>query len=411
MNKNNQVITLGCRLNYWESEKINNILKKQNKNCVVFNTCSVTNEAIKSARKKIKLFHKRNPKIKIAVTGCGVESNYAIFNNMKEVSIIVNNKDKLEENSWKKVENLSNSVNFSKFDLDILNKENPSNSQIRKFVRIQNGCDHSCTFCIIPSCRGKSKSDSIEKISEEITKNLSQGVKEIILTGVDITSWNDEKNINLKLGDLLEKIFLKNKYNFRLRLSSIDAAEIDDKLLFLIKNEARLMPHFHFSLQSLDDMILKRMKRRHNVSQIIKLFEKIRNVCSNVTFGADFITGFPTENEKMFLNTFKLIEQLQISHLHVFPYSQKEGTPACKMPQVEMHVRRKRAKLIRDLGKSIYRKILNEQKNVMHNILIETGDGTGKTANNFKVKSKLFKKGSLVKAIPTSISEDYLIVN
>ena len=361
-------------------------------------------------KKYIKSFHKINPEVKIAVTGCAVESDLDIFKNMNEVSFIVSNKNKLSEDKWDIIKKSFKNKSLDPLNFNISIKENPSNSNIRKFIRVQSGCDHSCTFCIIPKCRGESKSDSIERVNEEISKSLKNGVKEIILTGVDLTSWTDSKYKSSKLGDLLDNIFKKNSSLFRLRLSSIDAAEIDDKLLYLVKNEPRLMPHFHFSLQSLDDLILKRMKRRHNVGQIINLFDIIRKARPHVTFGADFICGFPTESDSMFFNTIENVKKLNITHLHVFPYSSKHGTPASRMPQVDLYKRRKRAKILRELGKKNYVRLLKKEIKYKHNILIETFNGIGKTENNIKVKVNSSKKGDLIKTKLSSFNNDFLIL-
>ena len=410
MSKKNNVVTLGCRLNFWESNTINNLIEDDKKNnFVVFNTCSVTNEAVKNVKKNIRSFHRLNPEVKIAVTGCAVESDKDTFKKMREVSYIVKNKDKLSRASWQNIQKNIKKKPMSSINFKGLSKENPSNSNIRKFIKIQNGCDHSCTFCIIPSCRGKSKSESIYKINKEISTNLNKGVKEIILTGVDLTSWSTDKN--LYLGHLLKNIFHKNKASFRLRLSSIDAAEIDDDLLDLIKYEPRLMPHFHFSLQSLDNLILKRMRRRHNVDQIIKLFENIRKASDNVTFGSDFICGFPTENEEMFSNTLKLVEKLNITHLHVFPYSAKEGTAAARMPQVPLYVRRERSKILRGMGKKNLQETLKKQLNKKQKVLIETKSGFGRTENNFKVQATGANKGSIIEITPSYLKEDLLVVS
>ncbi len=412
MHKFNNVITMGCRLNSWESNKINSFIKDDKKNDVmIFNSCCVTNDAVKSLKKNIKLFHKSNPDVKIVVTGCAVESERHNIENMEEVSYIVKNKDKLLRKNWESLQENISIKNKINLEFKNLHRETPSNSNIRKFVKIQNGCDHSCTFCIIPSCRGKSISESVKKINNEISYSLDKGVKEIILTGVDLTSWQSANNKHFGLGYLLEKIFEKNISSFRLRLSSIDAAELDNKFFKLIKNEPRLMPHFHFSLQSLDDMILKRMKRRHNVKQIIELLNEIRNICENVTFGADFICGFPTETEEMFMNTYALVKKLQITHLHVFPYSAKAGTPASKMPQVILEERRKRAKALRELGDKNYLNNLQKQIFRPQKVLVETNNGIGKTENNFKMKIPNAKKGDIVSIKPNDIKDNYLIVN
>ncbi len=410
MNSDNLVITLGCRLNYWESDKINSILvKNKKKNILVLNTCSVTNEAVKNSVKKIRSLSKKFPSSKIVVTGCAVETDLALFKSLPEVSGIVRNKDKLSLEKWKHIDVKGQSqlcLDFEKTKL----KVNPSNSNVRKFIKIQSGCNHSCTFCIIPTCRGNSISEETSNINKDISGYIEKGVKEVILTGVDITSWGEDFNLPLTLGDLVEDIFRNNKNLKRLRLSSIDVAEFDDKFIYLLKNEKRLMPHFHFSLQSLDDMILKRMKRRHDVSRVIRLFEKIREAAPYVTFGADFITGFPTETNEMFLNTLELVKKLKISHLHVFPYSAKIGTPASKMPQVPVEIRRERSKTLRRLGQENFLEILNKFLQKKHEVLIEDDSGNGKTENNLPVKVSTSNKGNIIKFIPKKIDRDRLLL-
>ena len=406
----NNVLTFGCRLNFWESDKINQILKKNGKcNLTVFNTCSVTNEAVKNTISSIKKFHIRNPNVKIAVTGCAVETNLEYFENMKEVSFVIKNNSKLKENSWNKLSVKKTKKNFHRKDIASLIRTNPSNSDVRKFIKIQNGCDHSCTFCIIPKCRGKSISDSVKTINNNIKLGLNNDIKEIILTGVDLTSWGLDLSKNLFLGDLIKNIFLKNTSYFRLRLSSLDVAELDNSFFQVLKKDERLMPHFHFSLQSLNNMILKRMKRRHSVEQVIMLFEQIRTISPNATFGADIIAGFPTESVEMFLETKQLIEDLEISHLHVFPYSEKAGTPASKMPQIPVNERRKRGKELRKLGQNIYLKVLKKQIFKKQKVLIENDNGIGKTENNFNVKLKNRSKGDIVETIPSKIENNFLI--
>ena len=405
------VFTFGCRLNFWESDKINQVLKeKENQNITVFNTCSVTNEAIKNTISNIKKFHSRNPGIQIAVTGCAVETNFDTFKEMKEVSFIVKNGRKLDPASWNRLPIKQFKSKYHKKDLRNLNRVNPSNSKIRKFIKIQNGCDHSCTFCIIPKCRGKSVSDNMKKINENIRLSLDNNIKEIILTGVDLTSWGIDIRKNLFLGDLIEYIFLNNPDDFRLRLSSLDAAELDDKFFEILENEKRLMPHFHFSLQSLNNMILKRMKRRHSVEQVITLFKKIRSISSKASFGADIITGFPTESEQMFLETKKLIEDLEISHLHVFPYSERQGTPASKMPQIPIQIRRDRARILRELGRNVFNQALNKQIYKTQRVLIENDEGSGKTENNFNIRVENKIKGEIIQVTPTKIENNFLVI-
>ena len=406
----NNVFTFGCRLNFWESEKINKILIDNKKyNLTVFNTCSVTNETVKNIVSSIKKFHLRNPDMKIAVTGCAAETNFETFNNMNEVSFVIKNNKKLLEESWKKLPTKKILTDLHEKDLIKLKKVNPSNSKVRKFIRIQNGCDHSCTFCIIPKCRGKSISESIESINKLIELNLNNNIKEIILTGVDLTSWGLDISENLFLGDLLRNIFSKNNKYFRLRLSSLDVAELDNSFFEVLKEDNRLMPHFHFSLQSLNNMILKRMKRRHSVEQVKELFKKIKTISPNASFGADIITGFPTETEEMFCDTKKVIQDLKVSHLHVFPYSEKQGTPASKMPQLPVEIRRNRAKELRELGKKIYLSELKKQLFNKHDILIESANGIGKTANNFNVKLKNKSVGSHLKVTLSKIENNFLV--
>ncbi len=406
----NRVYTFGCRLNFWESGKINNILNSNGcNNTVVFNTCSVTNEAVKNCQKAIRSFHKKNPDIKIVVTGCGAESDKKFYQDMKEVSKVINNSEKLDEKAWMPFNYNKKVIINDTFNR--LEKENPSNSNVRKFLSIQNGCNHSCTFCIIPSCRGSSVSRTLEEINHEIELYLNKNIQEIILTGVDITSWGQDFTKRLNFSDLIELILKKNKKLKRLRLSSIDIAELDDKFLMLIKNQPRIMPHFHLSLQSLDNLILKRMKRRHSVDQIFELFYNIRKSTPHATFGADLISGFPTESEDMFLNSYNNVKELNITHLHVFPYSAKKGTPASKMPQVSLDIRRRRAKELRQLGNENYIRFLNNQINKSHNALIETEDGFGKTENNLKVKIKDVKKGNIVKFTPNAIENNHLVIN
>ena len=378
-------------------------------NLTVFNTCSVTNEAVKNVISDIKKFHIRNPKIKIAVTGCAAETNFETFKNMKEVSFIIKNEKKLLSRTWKKIPISKVKVNLDKKDFLKLKKTNPSNSKVRKFVRIQNGCDHSCTFCIIPKCRGASKSEKIEDINNTIKLNLTNNIKEIILTGVDLTSWGLDTSKNLFLGNLIENIFSFHNNFFRLRLSSLDVAELDESFFNILKTDKRLMPHFHFSLQSLNNMILKRMKRRHTVEQVVKLFKKIRKISPRASFGADIITGFPTETDEMFLDTKKTLESLKVSHLHIFPYSEKNGTAASRMPQVPLELRRKRARELRELGKKIYLSELKKQTFFEHEVLVENDYGIGKTENNFNVKVENKSVGSIVKIIPSKIENDFLI--
>jgi len=404
---NNNIITFGCRLNSWESKKIEENISSDNKNnLIIVNTCAVTAEATKNAIKTIKKIKKTNNSKKIIVTGCSVEADFKKFAEMREVHQIVKNKDKLNSETWKKISPDNKNKDLIK---KVAFKESPANSVIRRYIRIQNGCDHQCTFCIIPSCRGKSISSKSLTIIKEIKNLIKEGVSEIILTGVDITSWGQDFPSKPSLGKLVKEILHSVPNLKRLRLSSIDAAELDEELLKAIKTEKRLMPHLHFSLQSHDNIILKRMKRRHSSSDFENLIKKIREHRPDITLGADFITGFPTENYSMFKKSFDIIKKLNISHLHVFPYSEREGTIATRMPQNPIHIRRERARELRIQGNAILKKLLIECLGKKQKVLVENNQGFGKTEHYFLAKVKGAKKGEIVSFKPSTIENFTLL--
>ncbi len=410
MKNNNNFITFGCRLNSWESNKIEKIISSSAKNdLIVINTCAVTAEASKNAIKTIRKIGKAQPTKKIIVTGCSVEADPKSFSGMREIHKIIRNKDKLDPEAWGGIKLNKKNLNSKDFINKVMPKESPANSVVRRYVRIQNGCDHQCTFCIIPTCRGKSISSQQELIIEEIINLTKIGVREVILTGVDITSWGQDLPHKPPLGRLVKSI-LSNVPNLkRLRLSSIDAAELDEELLKTLETEERLMPHLHFSLQSHDNIILKRMKRRHSTSDFEELIKIIRKVRPGITLGADFITGFPTEDNFMFKNSFNIIEKLNISHLHVFPYSEREGTVATRMPQNTIQVRRERAKEMREQGSKILKKLLFKCIGKEQKVLVENNDGLGKTEHYFLAKVKGAIKGDIVTFKPTSIENNILL--
>jgi threonylcarbamoyladenosine tRNA methylthiotransferase MtaB len=347
--------TLGCRLNTFETETIKSITEKLDfRNLTFVNTCSVTKEAAKNSKKYVRQLKKYSPNNTVIVSGCDAHIEKETYLNMPEVDVIVGNDVKLDESVWKDILK-SGRLGFFGKAIPKSKKENTKilpnfTKRSRAYIEIQNGCDHSCTFCIIPQGRGFSKSVPMDMILEKTSNLVDKGFKEIVLTGVDITSWGTDLAGNNKLGDLVVNILNETPMLPRLRLSSLDVSEIDDNLLHVLKKNERMMPHLHLSLQSGNNLILKRMKRRHSREQAIDLCRSLKAVRPELTFGADLIAGFPTESDKMFLDTVKLVDECDISWLHIFPYSGRPNTPASRMPQVDSHEISKRSKVLRELA-------------------------------------------------------------
>jgi len=321
-----ETVTLGCRLNYAESETIAR-LAPADENWVVVNSCAVTNEAVRQTRQAIRNAHKRRPNAKILVTGCAAELDASSFEIMPEVSRVVGN-------SLKLMAFASNDV-MAPVPAALLAK-------VKSFVAVQTGCDHRCTFCSIWQARGTSRSLPFEAIRDAVAREIDRGSKEIVLTGVDITDYDGG------LGLLCQRLLAAEPRLKRLRLSSLDSIEIDDALHELIAGEQRLMPHFHLSLQAGDDMVLKRMRRRHNRMDAVRTVERIKSARPNATIGADLIAGFPTETEEMALSSLKLLEDCDIIAAHVFPFSPRPTTPAARMPQVDRETVKARAARLRE---------------------------------------------------------------
>nr|MBC8408586.1 tRNA (N(6)-L-threonylcarbamoyladenosine(37)-C(2))-methylthiotransferase MtaB [Paracoccaceae bacterium] len=324
-------VTLGCRLNTYETEAMRELAKNENiENIAVVNTCAVTAEAVRKSKQEIRKIHRENPTTKIIVTGCAAQVEPETFAKMSEVSNVFGNIEKMKTSTWKK---LSKELNFigktERIQVDdIMSAKETAGHLIdgfgtrsRAYVQVQNGCDHRCTFCIIPYGRGNSRSVAAGIIIEQIKRLVGNGFKEIVLTGVDLTSWGSDLPSKPKLGDLVLKILKLVPDLARLRISSIDSIEVDENLMEAIANEARLMPHFHLSLQSGDNMILKRMKRRHLRDDAILFCETVRKIRPEITFGADIIAGFPTETDDMFENSMQLVNECDLTWLHIFPYS------------------------------------------------------------------------------------------
>lgn len=357
MNRDAEIITFGCRLNIYESEILKQGVKKGNiKNTSVFNSCAVTSETVRQVKQSIRKRKREFPDDKIIVTGCAAQIDPKTFSEMEEVDIVSGNLEKRDINNLIKKNKLKAKINVSNI---LENKQNLNSltdgydNRSRAFVEIQNGCNHRCTFCIIPYGRGNSSSKSVKNIINEINLMLEKGHKEIVLTGVDIASWGHDLETKTNLGFLIDKILKGCPDLKRLKLSSMDVIGFDDQLLEIVSSEKRILPHLHLSLQAGDNMILKRMKRRHLREDAINLCSKIREKRNDMAFGADLITGFPTETDEMFLNTIKIVDECNLDWLHVFPFSPRPGTPAAKMPQNKKETSKKRAKILRDKGEEI----------------------------------------------------------
>ena len=405
MNKS-KFTTLGCRLNTYETEAMKALVETEKvHNIAVINTCAVTAEAVRKSKREIRKLYREDRKRKIIVTGCAAQINPNDFSNMKEVSNVFGNIEKMKAETWRTFSNeriISSSHKKIQVN-DIMTHNSEDNKTIidgfgtrsRAYVQIQNGCDHRCTFCIIPYGRGNSRSVTQEKIIEQIKRLVSNGFKEVVLTGVDLTSWGADLENQPSLGNLINHILRMIPDLPRLRISSIDSIEVDDALMEAIANEKRLMAHFHLSLQSGDNMILKRMKRRHLRDDAISFCEKVKKVRPEVTFGADIIAGFPTETNKMFENSLKLVTECDLTWLHVFPYSTRIGTPAARMPQVNGQKIKERAKELRELGSTQVSKYLTSQVGLQNKILMEN-ETLGRTEQFAEVQFKIPRKPGII---------------
>ena len=402
-----KVINLGCRLNFFESEVIKNILNQENlEKKIVINTCAVTNQAVRKSINEVKKASRKFPNYQIYVTGCASQVNEKVFSDLKNVHKIVDNKRKTLPESYTDQE-----IKKEK-DFNFPFLKDFSSSRTRAMLQIQQGCDHRCTFCIIPYGRGDSKSLPFDKINKRAERLIESGYSEIVMTGVDLTSYGIDLPGKPKLGNILRRLLNFQPKLRRLRLSSIDPAEIDDDLMDLLLKEKRILPHLHLSLQSGDNLILKRMKRRHNREEVIKLCHDLRLVRSDFTFGADIIVGFPTETNQMFKNTLELIETCEFTNVHIFPYSPKDGTPASKMPQIKEEEKKLRVEILRNKCKDILHQKLNKEIGKSSSILFESHK-MSYSDGYFKVKTKesknSIKPGSMANVKIVSRQGDSLI--
>ncbi|MDR3512667.1 MAG: tRNA (N(6)-L-threonylcarbamoyladenosine(37)-C(2))-methylthiotransferase MtaB [Caulobacteraceae bacterium] len=373
------VVTFGCRLNAYESEVIRARAAEDGlADAVVFNTCAVTAEAVRQARQAIRKARRERPGARLIVTGCAAQIDPQAFAGMAEVDLVLGNAEKSRAGAYAdqpdaprvRVNDIMSVRETAGHLIDGL----PTTGQggrARAYVEVQNGCDHRCTFCVIPYGRGNSRSAPAGEVVEQVRRLAAEGYREVVLTGVDVTSWGADLPGQPGFGQLVARILRLVPDLPRLRLSSIDAAEIDGELLRCLAEEPRLMPHLHMSLQSGDDMILKRMKRRHSRADALRLVETVRAVRPDVAFGADLIAGFPTETEAMFENTLALIEEAELAFLHVFPFSPRPGTPAARMPSVPRPIVAERAQRLRQAGEAALARHLERQVGRTLSALVE----------------------------------------
>ncbi|MBD8661741.1 tRNA (N(6)-L-threonylcarbamoyladenosine(37)-C(2))-methylthiotransferase MtaB [Rhizobium sp. CFBP 8752] len=383
-----EVITFGCRLNTYESEVMRAEAEKAGlNNAVLVNTCAVTSEAVRQARQTIRRVRRDNPHARIVVTGCAAQTEKQAFAEMPEVDMVLGNEEKLKSQSYRALPDfgVSSEEKLRVNDIMSIKATAPQmirhiDGHVRAFIQVQNGCDHRCTFCIIPYGRGNSRSVPMGAVVEQARRLVEGGYREIVLTGVDATSYGGDLPGQPTLG-LLAKTLLKQVPEIlRLRLSSIDSIEADNHLWDLIADEPRFMPHLHLSLQHGDDMILKRMKRRHSRREAFAFVEQARRLRPEIAFGADMIAGFPTETEEMFENSATLAQDAAISFLHVFPYSPRPGTPAARMPQLDRAVVKERAARLRATGEALHNAHLDRMVGTEQIVIVEN-NGLAHTEN------------------------------
>ncbi|PJB72359.1 MAG: tRNA (N(6)-L-threonylcarbamoyladenosine(37)-C(2))-methylthiotransferase MtaB [Alphaproteobacteria bacterium CG_4_9_14_3_um_filter_47_13] len=408
--KKSAIVTFGCRLNIYESEVMRGHAQKAGlEDVVIFNTCAVTKEAERQARQAIRKARRNNPDAKIIVTGCSAQIDPQAYAAMPEVDQVMGNDLKLKAESWGAVHDEKILVN------DIMSVKETAGHLIegvdghaRAFMQVQNGCDHRCTFCIIPFGRGNSRSVPMGVIAEQLRTLVESGYREVVFSGVDVTSYGANLPGQPTLGQMIRRVLALVPELPRLRLSSLDPVEIDEDLWRLIESEPRLMPHLHLSLQAGDDMILKRMKRRHLRQDVIDVCRRARDHRPDMAFGADIIAGFPTETEEMFANTLNIIEECDLSFLHIFPYSERPGTPAARMPQVARPLRKERAALLREAGARQLQKFLKSHLQSKRQVIVEK-DNIGRTEHFAQVKlDGVAEQGTLHNVQITGICGDML---
>jgi len=395
-----EVVTFGCRLNIAESETIRRHAEAAKlENIIIVNSCAVTGEAVRQARQQIRRMKRERPETSIVVTGCAAQTESASFAAMPEVAAVIGNARKLDAATWASPFGALEKVQID--DLDsvretALHLVDGFEGHTRAFVQIQNGCDHRCTFCIIPYGRGPSRSVGAGEVVSQIRALVERGYREVVLTGVDLTSWGNDLPGTPKLGVLVRQILKLVPELPRLRISSIDSIEVDEDFMRALAEEERLMPHLHLSLQAGDDLILKRMKRRHLTHDAIRFTEEARRLRPDIVFGADFIAGFPTETEVHFENTMRHAEDCGLTFLHVFPFSPRKGTPAARMPQLGREIAKERASRLRAKGDELLRRHFANEIGKSRRVLVEQSGLEGRSEHFMPVRlSAKLTRGSI----------------
>jgi threonylcarbamoyladenosine tRNA methylthiotransferase MtaB len=408
-----EVMTFGCRLNAYESEVMRNHARAAGwQDTVIINTCAVTSEAERQSRQAIRKIRRERPHARIVVTGCAAQIDPQKFGAMPEVDQVIGNSEKMQASSY-----LAPSPERIVVT-DIMAIQETAEHLIagfdgrsRAFVEIQQGCDHRCTYCIIPFGRGPNRSVPMGRITDQIRSLVATGFNEIVLTGVDITAYGADLPGHPSLGQMIRRLLAQLPELPRLRLSSLDPVEIDDDLLRLVAEEPRLMPHFHLSIQAGDDMILKRMKRRHLRSDVIHMAERLRSLRPDLALGADIITGFPTESEEMFGQSLSLVDEIGLSHLHVFPFSARPGTPAARMPRLTGDVVKERAARLRSKGEAAMAAFLTGRIGRVAHVLVEN-QSFGHCEHYLPVRIQdIAETGSILPLRITGVADGHLIGN
>ncbi len=414
-----EIVTFGCRLNTYESEVMRREAEEAGLGtlqggAVVINTCAVTAEAVRQARQAIRKARRDNPAARIIVSGCAAQTEPDTFASMDEVDLVLGNEEKLKAHNYRALPDFG--VNFFEKARvnDIMSVRETAGHMVdaiegraRAFVQVQNGCDHRCTFCIIPYGRGNSRSVPMGAVVDQVARLADNGHAEVVLSGVDLTSYGADLPGTPRLGRLVVAILKGVPQLRRLRLSSIDSIEADPILMEAIAGEPRLMPHLHLSLQAGDDMILKRMKRRHLRDDAIRFCDDARRLRPDMVFGADIIAGFPTETDAMFENSIRLVEECGLTHLHVFPFSPRKGTPAARMPQLDRGLVKERAARLRAAGDAAHRRHLDSLVGTSQRILIER-EGVGRTEGFTVAKLDFGAPGEIVETIISGHDGDRL---
>ena len=409
------ITTFGCRLNTHESEVMRSRAEEAGlDDAIVFNTCAVTGEAVRQARQAIRRARRDNPGRTIIVTGCAAQTEPATFAEMGEVDLVLGNAEKLTAEAYRIPQfGIDGCERVRVNDIMSVRENAPQfveaiEGRTRAFVQVQNGCDHRCTFCIIPYGRGNSRSVPMGAVTEQVARLVDNGYREVVLTGVDITSYGADLPGRPHLGTLIRAVLRHVPGLDRLRISSIDSIEADDDLMRAIAEEERLMPHLHLSLQSGDDMILKRMKRRHLRADAVRFCRQVRNLRPDVVFGADLIAGFPTETEDMFHQSLSIVDECDLAHLHVFPYSPRAGTPAARMPQLDRSLVKERAARLRRKGDAARQECFRREIGKTRSVLVER-PGLGRTEHFAAVNMTGGTAGEIIPMRITAATADSLL--